>query len=184
MTAQSLTELVAASPTISVSGSFFRHAAPGRNAFAGGTGGRWGSNFPVIYLGRPEDSIVVEAYRHLVEETGVPAEYVKPRVEYTVQVNAEQILDLTDPTVAAAVGLDDDDFRSAVDDYEACQAVAAAAHQLKYHGVLAPSASGLGETLALFPERLSRLEVPVPIHQRMWDKLPADPRRPRRAASH
>jgi RES domain-containing protein len=176
---QSITERVAAAATTNIVGTFFRHAAPGRDAFAGGTNGRWGANFPVIYLGRPEESIIVEAYRHLVEEAGVPARLVKPRIEYTVTVNAEHILDLTDPTAVEAVGLLEADLRSEVDNYDACQAVAAAAHQLKYHGVLAPSASGLGETLALFPERLSRAEMPVPVRQDLWERLPADPRRPR-----
>ena len=177
MTMQSVTERVAAAAAVNVSGTFYRHAAPRRDAFSGGAGGRWGANFPVIYLGRPEHSIIVEAYRHLVEEAGVPAEFVKPRIEYTVAVNVEHILDLTDLEAVDAVGLTEADLRSDVDDYGACQAVAAAAHQLKYHGVLALSASGLGETLALFPERLSRAEMPVPTQQILWDHLPADPRR-------
>jgi hypothetical protein len=31
--------------------------------------GRWGTagGYPVLYLGRPEDSVVVEAYRHLID---------------------------------------------------------------------------------------------------------------------
>jgi len=48
----------------------------------------------VIYLARPVDSCVEEAYRHLVDETGVPAHLVKPRTMYRVRAEANNILDL------------------------------------------------------------------------------------------
>lgn len=142
--------------------------------------GRWGASFPVIYLGRPVDSIVVEAYRHLVEDTGVTPKNVRPRIEYTVPIRVTRILDIRDATVRSKVGLTEADLWSPVGEYETCQAVAAAAHQLRYHGVLAPSASGLGETLALFRRNLPANELPLPSAQRTWDTLPADPRRLRR----
>ena len=63
-----------------------------------------------------------------------------------------------------------------VDDYAACQRVAAAAHQLELHAVLAPSATGLGETLALFRERITLREMPVVQAEETWNTLPADPR--------
>ncbi|MDO4101028.1 RES domain-containing protein [Clavibacter michiganensis] len=178
-----MTERVATVGSIDVTGTFYRHAARGRDAFAGGPGGRWGATFPVIYLGRPQASIVVEAYRHLVEEAGVPAHLVKPRTEYVVPVAVTRILDLRNSVHLALVGLADDDVHSLVDDYDACQAVAAAAHQLRLHGVLAPAATGLGETLALFRERLPAGELPVPSEERQWEQLPADPRSLRHAAS-
>lgn len=176
----SLTERVSAAGHINVQGIFYRHAAPNRDAFAGGQLGRWGEAFPVIYLGRPHDSIVVEAYRHLVEESGVPASSVRPRIEYTVPVSVTRILDLTQPGGLRAVGLAPEDLSSEVGEYERCQAVAAAAHQLRLHGILAPAATGLGQTLALFRQNLPAGELPVPSKQVIWDQLPADPRRLRR----
>jgi RES domain-containing protein len=181
MNHRSTIERVASVGTISVSGTFYRHAAAGRDPFAGGSGGRWGATFPVIYLGRPESSVIVEAYRHLVEETGVPAQFVKPRTLYVVEEEATRILDLTSTAALEMVGLTDDDLMSDVDEYNACQAVAAAAHQLKCHGILAPAATGLGSTLALFRERLPNKELPVVTAQDVWERLPADPRRLRRA---
>lgn len=183
MTNQSMTERVATIGSTNVTGTFYRHAARGREAFAGGPDGRWGATFPVIYLGRPRPSIIVEAYRHLVEDAGVPAHLVKARTEYTVPVAVTRILDLRDPEHLDAVNLTDADIRSDVNEYDACQAVAAAAHQLRFHGILAPAATGLGETLALFRERLPASELPIPAAERAWDQLPADPRSLRNAAS-
>lgn len=69
-----------------------------------------------------------------------------------------------------------EDLKSPVDDYEACQRVAAATHQLELHGVLAPSATGLGQTLALFRERVTMAELPMVEREVTWASLPADPR--------
>lgn len=144
---RSIAERIARIPPVRVEGTFLRHAAPDRDAFAGAEGGRWGESFPVIYLGRPEDAVTVEAHRHLVEEPGIRPDLVKPRRLYTVSVTVHAVLDITVVTDAVAVGLTPDDLRSAVGDYVACQEVAQAAHQLELHGILAPSATGIGQTL-------------------------------------
>lgn len=174
---RSTVERVAKLLGVRVVGTFLRHAAPGRDAFAGGLNGRWGEAFPVIYLGRPEPAVVVEAYRHLVDDTGVPASAVRRRILYEVRVDVANVLDLTAAEPLEQVGLADADLTTDIDDYERCQEVAAAAHQLKYRGILAPSATGLGETLALFRQRLSSAELPDVISQSFWDGLPADPRK-------
>jgi RES domain-containing protein len=176
---KSLVERVAALPRAHVEGTFYRHAALGRDAFAGGLLGRWGRNFPVIYLGRPEDSIVVEAYRHLVEPHEIDPSFVQPRVRYATAVTVDAVLDLTVPESLAAVGLEEHQLRSAVDDYGPCQDVARVAHQLELHGILAPAATGLGQTLALFAKRITASERPVILSEETWAKLPRDPRIPR-----
>ncbi|MCZ2807600.1 RES family NAD+ phosphorylase [Modestobacter sp. VKM Ac-2983] len=173
---RSTAERVAAVTPVRVEGTFHRHAALNRDAFAGGDQGRWGETFPVIYLGRPVSSVTAEAYRHLVEEYGIPAESVQPRRLYTVTVDVAQVLDLTDTDNLATVGLTEDDLRSPVDDYEACQRVAAAAHQLEIQAVLAPSATGLGETLAIFRERVTLTGTLQVQAEETWETLPADPR--------
>ncbi len=173
---RTIVERVASVRAASVGGAFFRHASPNRDAFAGGYGGRWGKSFPVIYLGRPEESAVVEAYRHLVESAGVPAHMVKPRVLYSVSVVVDDVLDLRARTALEAVGLTDVDLTTQVDDYDRCQEVESAAHQLGLHGILAPAAHGLGETLALFRERLTPQELPVIQGTTVWQTLPPDPR--------
>lgn len=172
---RSLAERLASVPGARVAGVFMRHAAPNRDAFAGGSGGRWGESFPVIYLGRPHESCVEEAYRHLVDESGVPAQYVKPRVLYSVRIAVENVLDLREPEARLQAGLSEADLQSAVGTYEACQRVAAVAHQLEYHGILAPAATALGETLAVFARRISAAEAPIVLDEETWIHLPARP---------
>src|SRR5450759_5436841 len=68
------------------------------------TSGRWGtkSGFPVLYLGRPRASVVVEAYRHLVD----PLEFdsladreqflvtLQPRALVTCSIEVDNLVDL------------------------------------------------------------------------------------------
>lgn len=175
---RSIEERVAGVTTAAVAGTFFRHAAPNRDAFAGGVAGRWGRSFPVIYLALPVDAAIVEAYRHLVEDAGVPAELIRPRRLYIVTVDVDTVLDLTAPGHAAAAGLTDMDLRSDVEDYDACQEVAQAAHDLELRGILAPSATGIGQTLALFRTRITATQLPIVQSEETWEHLPPDPRVP------
>ena len=46
------------------------------------------------------------------------------------------------------------------------------------HGILAPAATGVGETLALFERHLPATEMPTIVVEEMLDKLPADPPTP------
>jgi hypothetical protein len=172
---RTLAERVASIGGTGISGRFMRHAAPGRDAFAGGYGGRWGAALPVIYLGRPHDSCVELAYRHLVDEAGVPAHLVKARTLYLVNVEATNILDLRSDEALAEVGLTREDLESPVGDYEACQCVAAVAHQLEYHGLIADAATQMGETLALFRQRVGVTELPVVVGEDQWIRLPPRP---------
>ena len=57
-------------------------------------------------------------------------------------------------------------------------AVARAAYQ-SMHGILAPAATGLGQTLALFAQRIGASERPVVVEEVLWSWLPDDPRIPR-----
>jgi hypothetical protein len=146
-------------------------------------GGRWGAPraFEVLYLGRPTESVIVEAYRHLVEdELDDPkalASQVLQRQLLRCRVDVDNILDLRPSTARIRIGLDDGALHSDVGDYGVCQQVGAAAHQLQLAGLIAPAATGLGETLALFPTNLAVERWPEIIERQVWDGLPADPRR-------
>lgn len=174
---------VAACTPVSVDGQFQRHSSLRWPALTGSnSGGRWGApgTYPVLYLGRPESSVIVEAYRHLVDDAeGMRGDLVQPRKLVACAVSCTSILDLRSSENQLRVGLSDDHLKSSIGDYESCQHVGAVAHQLGFHGVIAPSASGLGETLALFEERLPAAELPIQVGgETIWDGLPADPRRP------
>ena len=146
--------------------------------------GRWGAGgFLVLYLGRPEDSVVVEAYRHLidpvVEDEGRPPP-IQPRALVTCEVALSQILDLRLASNRKLAGLSMALMQSKTDDkaaYAACQNVSAVARQLGYHGLVAPAATKMGEALALFPDLLPKSEQPVRVSDKTWAELPADPRK-------
>jgi len=123
---------------------------------------------------------VVEAYRHLVDpfaDDGMTGKMVASRRLLICEVALTNVLDLRSRTAQVAVGLTEDDLTSPISEYEPCQEVGRVAHQLGLHGVLAPAATGLGETLALFEQHLPATELPILVEEEIWDGLPDDPRR-------
>jgi hypothetical protein len=178
-----LARQVAAAPRTSIDGRFERHqSAKLRQLIGSDSGGRWSPprRFPVMYLGRPRDSVVIEAYRHLVDpfiEDGMTGEMAAPRRILTVAVKVAEVLDLRSDEAQTQVGLRRTDLMSPIGEYPSCQRVGHIAHQLGLHGVLAPAATGLGETLALFERHLPSTEIPTIIEEEVLDGLPADPRR-------
>jgi RES domain-containing protein len=177
---RSIAVAVSSATTTTVAGIFQRHASPKQRPLSGSaSGGRWGAEntYPVLYLARPTDSVTVEAYRHLVEPTdGMRPELVEPRRLVTCEVKVTNVLDLRDASNRESVGLSILDMTSDVGDYAPCHRVAQAAHQLELHGILAPAATGVGETLAIFERRLPANEQPDLIDVATWSGLPADPR--------
>ncbi len=179
-----LSEAVAHAPRTEVHGTFERHVAikwVPRALEGSAAGGRWGAEgeFAVIYLGRPTAAVVAEAYRHLVDPIeGMTPERVRGRRLIRAKVDVTGVLDLRDHRSWRPLGIAEDDLTSDVGDYEACQLLGSVAHQLGFHGVLAPAATGLGETLALFVDLLPPEELPVALGDPVdWLVLPPDPRR-------
>ena len=187
-----LAHRVAAAAITTVTGVWQRHVAVTFEADAlnGRRGyGRWGApnGFPVLYLGRPRESVVIEAYRHLVDPVADDqdtadqlARTIKPRMLVTAQVDVDDILDLRSAGARVQVGLTNDVLQSGTDDreaYDTCQHVAQVAHQLNRNGILAPAATGRGETLVLFMDLLPAAQRPARVDDELWHRLPADPRR-------
>jgi hypothetical protein len=177
---RNLAVAVARCGSVEVSGLFERHVSVAVRALTGSaSGGRWGEPgaYSVLYLGRPRDSVVVEAYRHLVDDVeGMSGTQVAPRRLLTVEVSLSGILDLRVPENCEAVGLSIDDLYSPIGDYARCQRIGRVAHQLNLHGIIAPAATGLGETLAVFELHLTPVEQPRLLGEEEWLHLPADPR--------
>lgn len=189
-TARELTLAIAGLMPVRVSGRYYRVTSKARlaRAFEGSpAGGRWGppNGFPVIYLGDSYEGVVIETYRHTTDSA--EGTHAAPRGLglVTCDVEATDILDLTNSTARFAVGLSDpamlysepqDVHTGSV--YQACQQIAQAAHQLGRHGILVPSATSRGHTLALFADLLTEAERPVPTGgTAVWETMPADPRR-------
>lgn len=164
-----------------VSGVFERHVSPDVRTLTGSAaGGRWGppGAYSVLYLGRPRDSVVVEAYRHLVDDIeGMTGDRVGPRRLLAIEVSLHSVLDLRVLANQEAVGLTIKDLLSPTSQHARCQRVGRVAHQLGLHGIVAPAATGLGETLAVFELHLTPAEQPVLVDEQEWQNLPSDPRR-------
>jgi hypothetical protein len=185
----SLPARLAQATPATVDGTWQRHVAArfAASALSGrSANGRWGTegSFPVLYLGRPTDSVTVEAYRHLIDPIvtdGGPLPPIAPRVLVTCEVSVTEIFDLRSAANRALAGLTPDQLESQTFDkaaYAACQNVSAAGHQLGYHGLIAPAATRMGETLVLFTELLPGDEVPIRTGDQVWPELPPDPRNP------
>ena len=117
----------------------------------------------MLYLGRPLDSVIIEAYRHLIDpiqdeqQAALLAEQLQTRVLVTATLSVTDLLDLRNTGTRAQLGLTLDVLQSGTQDrqaYQGCQQVAQVAHQLGRHGVLAPAAGQRGETLALVTDNL------------------------------
>lgn len=189
----SLPALLERLPLVTVDGVWHRHVAIKRRDSLGGAAryGRWSTDkgFPVLYLGQPTDSVVVEAYRHIVDPVmpDTPDEQASflanllPRVLVDCSVHVTNLLDLRAPLARGNAGLTMSDLTSSTTDedaYARCQRVAQVAHQLRRHGIVTPSATGLGETLILFMDILPEHERPVRLGDTTWTSWPSDPRVP------
>jgi hypothetical protein len=170
---------------VRVVGRFERHTSLRWEELKGSAaGGRWGARraFEVLYLGRPRDSVVVEAYRHLVEdELDDPqalAATVLERRLLTIEVKVPNILDLREEANRTALDLSDAQLFSDVGDYRACQAVGAAAHAAGLAGLIAPAATRIGETLSFFTANLASTGSLKVTKSEIWQGLPSDPREP------
>jgi RES domain-containing protein len=174
---RNLAAAVARIAPISVEGTFERHVSPTVRTLTGSTaGGRWGppGAYSVLYLGRPTESVAAEAYRYLVDEVeGMRGDLVGPRNLLRCDVAVSDVVDLRNADALAVAGLDLD---ALMGPHPACQRIGQAAHQLGRHGIIAPAATGLGETLALFERHLPEAELPVLVATETWHELPPDPR--------
>lgn len=145
-------------------GSTWRHTAPNRNPLSGEGarlfGGRW--NPPdlasTLYLSTNDDGCIAEFRRMAAGQGKGPASFLPRRISQ-LDVTGVEVVDLRLVANQQVVGLEVDDLTS--DDWSACQLVGAAAHFLRADGLIAPSATALGDTLVLFEGRLDGNAVKV-----------------------
>jgi hypothetical protein len=176
---------VAAAPVVAIDGIWQRHASVrySDQALLGRRGyGRWGTKdgFPVLYLGRPTESVVIEAYRHLIDPVIDARPPITSRLLITATLNVDNVLDLRGAVGRGHTGLSMSELTSSTDDrdsYARCQSVAQVAHQLGRHGIVTPAATGAGETLVLFTDLLPEQQLPTRhADDELWAELPPDPR--------
>jgi RES domain-containing protein len=115
--------------------------------------------FGAIYLALDEDTAKREL-RRLAAHNRQPLSELMPRVMITARVHLQCVLDLRDERQRKRYGITLEEIGAG--DWSACQAVARLARAEGYEAVRFPSATGAGENLALFLDRMipgSSLEV-------------------------
>ena len=145
-----------------VDGIFFRHTGPERDPLSGFgasvMGGRWNpQGIETVYLARPLATCRAEFHRMAAGQGSGPKSFL-PRTVHTVAVTDLIVADLTVEGAMAALGLSSEDLTGP---FEACQLVGDAASTLGLGGVLAPSAAGDGEVLAVFSRHAHYGELTV-----------------------
>jgi RES domain-containing protein len=131
----------------------YRHTAPTYAPLAGDGarrhGGRWNppDSFPVVYTALDIATLDLELER-AARNAGMTTAMMGPRRLATIRVRLSRVLDLTDADVRAALDLVEADLTS--DELAVPQRIGEAAHHLGYEAILAPSATGAGQVLAIF----------------------------------
>jgi RES domain-containing protein len=149
----------------------FRHIRPGLSPTSGAgarsLGGRWNppASFPALYTGLAVETVEAELAR-LALRNNLRLADLLPRVVHTLEVRLSAVVDLRGEASLLAVGLTMDAVLS--DDLRACQEVGEAAHKLGREGILAPSATGVGDVLAIFELNLEVLSVVRSVSHVEW----------------
>ena len=116
-------------------------------------GGRWNppDSFATLYLALERETAIAEFYRLAARQQRDPEDFL-PRRLYRYDLALEAVLDLRATAARATVGLDDSAVRAP--DATVCRAVGEAVEYLGLEGLLAPSATGAGNVLVVFVDRL------------------------------
>lgn len=147
-------------------GTVYRHTAGRRDPLSGAgariNGGRWNPKgiFATLYLAEPVTTCLQELDR-LAATQGVDATTLLavPRRLHTITATNVGILDLRTDDALDQVGLRLDDIHDP--DWTACQTVGHAAWFLELTGIIAPSATGHGNVVALFESRIQPDQLTV-----------------------
>lgn len=146
---------IAAASPVSYRGRAYRHQAPGYDPLIGEgariNGGRFNppDSFPVLYLCQTRACTVAELQR-LGQRNVIGVAGLLPRVLYEYDIDLETVLDLTSADVRHQVGVSETILVHS--DWAACQEIGEAAHRAGFQAITAPSATGVDNVLAVFPE--------------------------------
>ncbi|MCJ1685340.1 RES family NAD+ phosphorylase [Rathayibacter sp. VKM Ac-2928] len=108
-------------------------------------GARWNPpGVGAIYAALDRDTAIAEGDRMIEVQ---PRRFFRRRVLYELQVDADNIVDLTGPGALTAAGLSMTDVES--DDHAACQRVGGSIAWLQRGGILVPSARNNGTNMVI-----------------------------------
>lgn len=170
-----LIELLDGLPRTTFDGEAFRHTGPDYHPLATEgsriRGGRWNppDSFSVLYLALDPQTTAAEL-RRFAHRQAMPVASMLPRTLHTLRVSLGVVLDLRPQDVLESLGISE-----AIngDDMQPTQAVGEAAHYLGIEGLLAPSATSVGDVLPVFFDRLGAGSRVEPIRTEQWTELPS-----------
>lgn len=141
-------------------GVCFRHSAARYATVDEGTleasvraGGRFNpvGEFGAVYAALNEETALAELGRR-IDRTGLPRKHFRPRMMLQLRARLGRVLDLTDPEVRSQLGVTVEEISGP--DWRHAQGVARQAREQGYTAIRFPSATGLGENLAIFLDQL------------------------------
>jgi RES domain-containing protein len=123
-------------------------------------GGRFNppNSFAVLYLCTTRACVVAELTRQAARQS-LSVEDLLPRELWRIRANLATVLDLTDASTLAKLGVHSGDLVR--DDHHSTQELGATAHAHKFQAILAPSATGVDAVLAIFPDNLGEITLNV-----------------------
>jgi len=119
-----------------------------------GTGGRFNptGEFGAVYVSLDPETPFRELRRQ-AGKAGLQILDLLPRTLFAAEARLQRVLDLTCPEGRTNAGLTPQSLAS--DDWSACQEVARRSRHAGYEAIRFPSATGSGENLAIFLDRLA-----------------------------
>lgn len=145
-------------PGTSLSVVAYRNQAKGFDPRSGDgarrLGGRFNPphSFPVLHLCVTRPCVVAELTRQ-AERQGLDVDALLPRELFEIRTELDNVLDLTDPAVLDALGIAPPDLIR--EDHRFTREIGEAAHEHGFQAVRSPSATGVDQVLAIFPEQLA-----------------------------
>lgn len=116
-------------------------------------GGRFNppKSFPVIYLCTTAECAAAELVRQ-ARGQGLALEDLLPREFWRIEGELNRVLDLLNDSPLSMIGVDRDDLIR--DDLTLTRQIGEAAYEHQFQAILAPSATGVDQVLAIFTENL------------------------------
>lgn len=149
----------------------YRQQAPGFNPRSGEGARRFGGrynpprSFPVIYLCLTKRCVVAELTRQAGRQS-VQVEDLLPRELWSIATDLDKVLDLTEHSVCSAAAVRPADLVRPGHGFT--QQIGEAAHERGIQAIKSPSATGVDDVLALFPENLGSATLQLELVE-VWE---------------
>lgn len=136
----------------------YRNQARGFDPRSGDGARRFGGRFnpphsyPVLYLCLSRPCVVAELTRQ-ADRQSIGVDDLLPREVWQIETSLKKVLDLTNGATLKALDLTLADLMR--DDHRLTQEVGEGAHEHGFQAIRSPSATGIDDVLAIFPENLA-----------------------------